>query len=151
MVDSMDDRSQIEQLIYEYTFRLDGGDFEGFGELFADAEWGLLADGLIGFSLRGTEEVTAWVRENIRVYDGLPMTSHVTTNVIVDVDGGGESASARSYLTVFQGVPSDFPLQVIFTGGYRDTFAKRGGVWRFNTRLIVPRCVGDMSAHVPVG
>jgi hypothetical protein len=40
-----DDRTQIEELVYEYAFRLDAGDVDGFAELFAHGEWTLAGDG----------------------------------------------------------------------------------------------------------
>jgi hypothetical protein len=142
----VDDREQIERLIYEYTYRLDGGDFEGFGRLFADADWCL--SGEREYAVSGADAVTAWLRDNILVYDGIPLTSHVITNVTIDVAPDARTASARSYLTAFQGVPPDFPLQVIFTGGYLDAFAKRDGTWAFTRREITTRCVGDLRYHV---
>lgn len=147
----MDDRSHIENLIYEYTYRLDGGDFAAVGELFADGDWVLPAEtdfGEGGLVLHGADRVREWLHANIWVYGGSPMTNHVTTNVAIELGEGGETASARSYLTVFQGVPPDFPLQVIFCGRYLDEFARTDGAWRFTRRAIVAASVGDMSAHV---
>ena len=36
----------------------------------------------------------------------------------------GQTARARSYVTVYQALP-DFPLQAIFVGGYIDEFASQ--------------------------
>jgi hypothetical protein len=80
------------------------------------------------------------------LYDGSPQTRHVTTNIEVDVADDGETARARSYVTVYQALP-DFPLQAIFIGGYIDDFVKADGAWRFSQRQAVPYFVGDLSRH----
>jgi 3-phenylpropionate/cinnamic acid dioxygenase small subunit len=145
----MDDARLIENLIYRYTHLLDGGDWDAFGRLFDEGEW-ILPSTDFGqdLVLRG-EAVTRWMHDTIHFYDdGTPRTNHVTTNVHIEVGPDGATGAASSYLTVFQAVPDDFPLQPIFCGRYYDTFAKRAGEWRFSSRKIVAVSLGDMSRHV---
>ena len=51
------------------------------------------------------------------------------------------------YVTVFQALPPDFPLQPIFLGHYHDVFEKVGGEWRFKSRNISPDLIGDLRYH----
>ena len=83
------------------------------------------------------------------LYDGSPMTRHVTTNIEIHVDSEAATATSRSYVTIYQATPT-FPLQVIFVGQYLDEFSKIDGTWWFATRTSVPHLVGDLSAHARV-
>jgi hypothetical protein len=69
------------------------------------------------------------------------------SNVRIDVDPSGEKATAQSYITVFQAVLPDFPLQAIFIGHYYDSFEKAASGWRFVRREISPDLIGDLSFH----
>jgi hypothetical protein len=71
----------------------------------------------------------------------------VLSNVQIDVDESGRLATAQSYITVFQALPPDFPLQAIFIGHYHDKFEKVDGAWRFKSREISPDLIGDLSRH----
>jgi hypothetical protein len=82
-----------------------------------------------------------------RYPDGTPRTKHVTTNVMVEVDG--DTATARSYYTVMQQTEV-LPLQPIICGRYHDTFTNQGGHWRFADRLIFSDLIGDLSQHLLV-
>ncbi|MFT5351433.1 MAG: hypothetical protein ACI9MF_002256, partial [Gammaproteobacteria bacterium] len=62
-----------------------------------------------------------------------------------DIDKPSGTAKSQSYVTVFQAVPPDFPLQAIFSGRYRDSIENIDGSWRFRTREISPDLVGDLS------
>ena len=83
----------------------------------------------------------------VTLYDGKPHTKHVMSNVQIDVDESGSTATAQSYITVFQALPPDFPLQPIFLGHYHDVFEKVGGEWRFKSRNISPDLIGDLRYH----
>ena len=124
-----------------YCRLYDSGDFEGYAQLFADAR-------VVGplSTLNGADEIAAYHRSNCLLYDGLPETRHVITNIEIDVASDGRSATARSYVTIYQALP-DFPLQAIFVGGYNDEFVKVDGAWRFAQREAVPYLVGDLSRH----
>jgi hypothetical protein len=80
--------------------------------------------------------------------DGTPHTRHVTTNLVVDVDG--DAAASRSYFTVFQAVPG-LPLQPIIAGRYHDRFVRVDGTWRFSARRMIVDLVGDLSHHLLFG
>ena len=101
----------ITNMVYRYCELFDTGNFDAFARQFEHGVWHKAEPGSSG--------VRRWIDEHVLTYDGLPMTRHVTTNVIVDVDG--DEATARSYITVMQGLP-DFPLQPILAGRYSDRF-----------------------------
>jgi 3-phenylpropionate/cinnamic acid dioxygenase small subunit len=132
----------IENLIARYAFLTDDGDFAGLGALLDAAEFRLGTT-----VVRGQDAVERLARSALRTYaDGTPRTRHVTTNIIIDVDPGGQSATSRSYFTVFQQA-GDFPLQPIACGRYQDRFERRGDAWRFTFRQVSTDLVGDTSYH----
>ena len=90
----------------------------------------------------GEELQLQWLGE-----DGTPLTKHVITNPIVEVDEAAGTASCRSYYTVFQQT-DDFPLQPVIEGRYHDEFERVDGVWRWSYRdYSLVDLVGDMSHH----
>jgi uncharacterized protein (TIGR02246 family) len=137
------DRDEIEALIFEYARRIDDGDFDGVGELFANGAVTTL-DGTV--LAEGAEAVTKLYTATTRRYpDGTPRSHHVTTNVVVRADG--DDATAQSYFTVFQATEG-VPLQPIVTGRYEDRFERVDGAWRFARRAMDLRLVGDVSQHL---
>src|SRR5437879_312898 len=122
-----DDRAAITALVYGYAERMDAGDFAGVAALFAD--------GIFRSDRGGRYEGAAAVRDVLdRLVilhdDGTPKTKHVTTNVVIEIDADGTSATARSYFTVLQATAA-IPLQPIVAGRYHDRFVRRDGAWRF--------------------
>jgi len=138
----MDSYHEIKSLILEYALLVDKGDFQGIGNLFARGK--IIGDG--SNHVEGAEAVCAMFTATTRRYeDGTPCTHHVTTNISIEVSGN--SAESRSYFTVFQGL-EDFPLQVIITGQYFDTFVLHSDGWWFNSRQMEIAQVGDISRHL---
>jgi len=131
-----EDRYAIERLLYEYAFRLDSGDLERFAELFRDGVW---------LGHRGRDAVLEWTRSNIYLYDGLPLTQHVVSNVSIEV--GQDDAHATSYLTVTQRSPDTARLEVITTVRYEDIFARTEQGWAWRDRRPTRRLLGDNSRH----
>ena len=85
--------------------------------------------------------------DGVILYDGVPNTKHVISNVTIEIADDRASASARSYFTVLQGRP-DFALQPIIAGRYHDRFERADGEWRFADRQIIPDLIGDLSHHL---
>jgi uncharacterized protein (TIGR02246 family) len=137
------DRDEIEALIFEYARRIDDGDFDGVGELFAHGAVATL-DGTV--LAEGAEAVAGLYAATTRRYpEGTPRSHHVTSNVVVRADG--DDATAQSYFTVFQATEG-VALQPIVTGRYEDRFARVDGAWRFARRAMDLRLVGDVSRHL---
>lgn len=142
----MDDSRSIENLIYYYAERIDNGDLEGVAELFHDAE---IISTAHNVRRSGFAEVLEMYQLSCRLYEatGTPLTKHLTTNVIVELDENGRQATARSYYTVIQATES-LPLQPIISGRYKDRFEKVKGLWRFSSREMIVDLIGDCSAHL---
>lgn len=138
----------IEALLYTYAERIDAGDFAGVADLFAHGRIQAAPDAPPERTFAGRERVLALYRGSVRLHaDGTPRTRHVTSNAIVELDGSGERASARSVYTVFQQV-EDAPLQPIVCGRYHDTFQRIEGAWWFDTRTMFVDLVGDLGRHL---
>ena len=141
----MDHKQALENLIYSYAERIDGGDFEGVADLFGHA---VILDTSDTIVADGREGALALYRATTRLYeDGTPHTRHVTTNLILEIDEARGTATGRSYFTVFQAL-DDFPLQAIIAGRYLDRFEYVQDNWRFSQRKLLPEQIGDLSRHL---
>ena len=142
----MEDSRQIENLIYRYAELIDNGDLEGVAELFRHAE---IYSPAHDVTRSGFDEVLQMYRLSCRIHTetGTPRTKHLTTNVIIEVQENGHSATARSYYTVIQATPV-LPLQPIISGKYRDTFANLDGRWHFKRREMLVDLIGNCTEHL---
>jgi hypothetical protein len=139
-----DSAVQLGNLVARYAELLDGGDFDGVGDLLGRAAVGSVD----GSPLTGRDALVALFTSTTRRYpDGTPGTKHVTTNLILEIDEGAGTASARSYFTVLQAVPG-LPLQPIVAGRYHDRFGRDGPTWYFSERRYLVDLVGDVSHHL---
>jgi len=140
-----DDWHAVETLIMTYAERVDLGDYEGVAALFEHATYRAEHGGEIA-SQEGAAAVLATFTTMVRKYpDGTPRTKHVTTNLMVEVDG--DTATSRCYYTVFQQT-DELPLQPIIAGRYHDTFHVVAGSWCFDTRTMFVDLKGDLSHHL---
>ncbi|MFE3956977.1 nuclear transport factor 2 family protein [Nocardia sp. NPDC059091] len=140
---SVADKTAVTNLIAKYAELVDSGDFAGVGALFAH---GVFSGS--GGSVAGSERIEKMFRGMVIVYeDGTPRTHHVTTNIAVEFGEDADTATARSYFTVFQAT-SDLPLQPVAAGRYRDRFERSAGQWRFAERQVQITLTGDMSRHL---
>tara|TARA_R110002110_G_scaffold362241_1_gene572071 strand:- start:159703 stop:160140 length:438 start_codon:yes stop_codon:yes gene_type:complete len=137
-------QESILALMNEYCYRIDQGDLQGFADLFSQGTWLVRGDPSGGDA--GSAEVMETLK-NIILYDGKPNTKHVMSNVQIEVEPDGKTATAQCYITVNQAVPPDFPLQPIFIGHYYDSFSCVNGIWHFTLRDISPDLAGDLSHH----
>ncbi|HEV8298998.1 MAG TPA: nuclear transport factor 2 family protein [Acidimicrobiales bacterium] len=136
------DEQAIRNLLYRYMEATDAGDFAARGELFEHAT--VWFPEPIG-ARRGAE-VRELFRTRQRLYDGIPRTAHLCTNVIIDIDDTRASANVRSRYLVLQET-DELPLQPIIVGRYHDRFERVDGRWRFAERRFLIDLVGEMSAH----
>ena len=114
MSENADARFAISDLVLTYAERIDLGDFEGLADLFTHAQ--VTAEGNDGV-FQGRDAVLGMFTGATRRYpNGTPLTKHVTTNLIVEVDLAAGTATGRSYFTVFQAVPGSLPLQPVIGG-----------------------------------
>jgi hypothetical protein len=140
----MSDVSEITALIHSYALLLDGGDMDAVAALCARSTWRSEPAGRV---LRGSEEVRP-IYAQVKLYEGVPRTKHLLTNLTVDVEPGASTASAHCYWTVLQNMEPGNPVEIILSGQYVDTFEKAEGAWRFADRLIKVDLTGDASRHM---
>ncbi|MFB4308857.1 nuclear transport factor 2 family protein [Actinomadura sp. GTD37] len=134
----------IANLIYRYAECVDGADFAGIRDLFADA-----AFTGSGGTLRGGDAIARMFEKTVIVHDdGTLRTRHITTNLAIEVDEDAGTATSRAYYTVLQAVPPVLPLQAIACGTYHDAFERRDGGWRFTERRIAMDLAGEMAHHL---
>jgi 3-phenylpropionate/cinnamic acid dioxygenase small subunit len=141
-----DDLEAIRGLVHRYAELIDLGQLDELAQMFEHSTWSSPGR---GEPLRGTEQVRR-AYDGVLLYDGIPSTKHVISNVSIDLGSDGSTAAARSYFTVLQARP-DLPLQLIIAGRYHDRFERADGAWRFAERVIIPDLIGDLSRHLAPG
>jgi ketosteroid isomerase-like protein len=139
----VDDIAAITALVHRYADLLDGGDIEGVVELFADATWRSAATGDVR---RGHDEIKQ-VYDRVILYDGIPRTRHLMTNLIIEIDEGSDEASGRLSFTVLQGVDRGEPIAAVVSGQYHDRYRRGPDGWHFADRLFIVDLIGDQSRH----
>jgi SnoaL-like domain len=143
MNSAMSSDRAIQNLIAQYSFLVDDGNFAGLGELLDACTFTLGA----GPAVTGSEAIARLARDVLQTYDdGTPRTRHITTNILIDIDEAAGTARSQSYYTVLQSL-RDFPLQAIASGTYRDRFERRNGIWVFTERSVQMGLLGDTSRH----
>jgi 3-phenylpropionate/cinnamic acid dioxygenase small subunit len=140
------DRYAIESLIFRYTRYVDTCQWHDLGQLFAAA---VITANRTDQRLEGAEFIGNYWRDFNKRYDnGTLNTQHVVTNLeFEDLADGG--ISVHSCFTVLQATPA-LPLQPIAAGRYTDNFEKADGVWRYKSKHIDVRLVGNMSQHLNI-
>lgn len=139
----------IKNLIYQYAHHIDNGDLESVAAMFDDGCIVAVDAGGRETRIAGAPAVLALYRGFTRIYadNHTPHTLHLTSNVVVEVEEGGDVAGARSCAVVFQAL-TDFPLQPIIGVTYCDRFARTDGRWHFTRRRIETRLPGDLGRHL---
>lgn len=129
MASALDEKDAIREVLAEYCFRLDGGDYDGMAALFsADGTW----DTAFGKGT-GRAAIAQLARDiRARAGDNRPRAIHLVTNIVIALHG--ERATVRSNWTVVQNSP-DGP-KIGSGGAYADEMEKQAGEWRFRYRKI---------------
>ena len=140
------DYHEIANLVYEYGYRIDAGDFAGIGQLLGDAR--LIADGQ-DMEVRGSDAIAAYYAASTRLYEdtGTPKTKHVFTNMQIEIDDAAGTARGKAHYLVFQQTDV-LSLQPIITGHYEHRFEKRGSAWRITEKKFFVDQIGDLSQHL---
>jgi len=141
-IDRLVIESEVRQLLAAYAHNLDYGRVDANAELLAAAKFNIA-----GTIVEGYDGIAEFLRTNLQYHaDDTPRTWHSVSNVLIDVEST-TAASSICYFTVHQELPG-LPLQPIVTGRYIDAFELHDGAWRFKSREVEPRLVGDLSKHV---
>jgi hypothetical protein len=135
------DEVAIANLVHRYAELFDAGDLEGAAGLFEHA---VIHTGDADLDAAGL--LALWRRLVLIHGDGTPRTSHVTTNLAIEV-AQDDTATCRSKYTVFQATDT-LPLQAVVAGSYADRFAKVDGTWRFASRTYGLDLRGAVAEHL---
>jgi ketosteroid isomerase-like protein len=135
------DEIEIRALLHEYAARLDDGDLDGVAALFAAATFRSPA----GTHLQGTAAVRR-MYDGMLLYDGVPLTRHLISGAVIDVDGPDAARSTCQFVVV-QGAGGS-PFAPVLAGRYVDEFDRGADRrWRFRDRLVLTDLTGDLSRH----
>ena len=151
-----DIRHHVCNLLYRYAEALDDGDLDTLKIIFAHAKL-YTGDDRENY-YEGEEGVMKMFEDIVMYYDdnekrvtyeeGTPRTAHVISNPIIEpIENEPDKVTARSRFTVFQQL-SNFPLQPIITGSYKDIFERVDDTWRFAERSYRTALAGDVSVHI---
>jgi hypothetical protein len=143
------DYEQIRALTYEYTFRLDRGDFAGVAELLAAGQLRMAAKGMREEAMRGAEAIEAFYARQVVTYDGDPRTRHLITNHAIEPDPSGSEARGECYFTVLQAVPGR-SIGTVVSGRYHDRFEKSEGGWVFVEKVIQVDYFDSIGDHFEI-
>jgi 3-phenylpropionate/cinnamic acid dioxygenase small subunit len=116
----------IRQTLARYCFLIDDGRFDDLVEWFT-------TDGTFvvrGVPLVGKDAIREWLRTNHVPHK---RGKHLTTNVVIDVDGNRAHCEADFLFLNFV----DGQITPAFTGRYTDDFVKADGRWLFERRDVV--------------
>jgi uncharacterized protein (TIGR02246 family) len=129
MPSALDEKDAIREVLAEYCFRLDGGNYDDMAALFTeDGTW----DTAFGKGT-GRAAIAGLARDiRARAGDNRPRAIHLVTNIAITLDG--EEAEVRSNWTVVQNSP-DGP-KIGSGGGYLDQMVKQDGRWLLRYRKI---------------
>lgn len=141
------DREAIRDVLLEYGRAFDERRLQDYANLFAEnGTWGGGAN-----PSRGPGGVLDMITKTVAQIPTAPgkRNFHVMTNMAVDVDAGGETATAWSRYTFY--MPSeDGTKPVPFVSGvYDDTLVKVNGQWKFLSRKLTADVSGRPPAPPP--
>jgi hypothetical protein len=140
----VDDVQAIKNVVLSYVELLDLGDFDGLANVFARA-----TVRVNGFpeEFRGAAAFREFIERGVQMYDGIPSTKHLVTNLMVEISLDRRTATAHSYYTALQARP-ELPLQPILAGRFHDRLERDGDDWHIVERVIYTDLVGDLRFHV---
>ena len=138
------DKAEIREILSEYCFRMDDGDYTGVASLFTeDGEWQTNYA-----AAKGRQEI-ADLLDRINPERGAgPFRKHIVANSVVTVTG--DSARSRaSYLVLMaiDGLPAP-----IVVGSYDDQLVRDASTasWLIARRLLVHEIAGsDLALRLP--
>ena len=143
----MSSEQTILNMLYRYCWLVDEGKFDEMAEMFDEC------DIYYGDYLAIHHDKAAFAqgfKDNNIVYppDNSCRTIHMCIDPIIKVDEEAGTASAQHYTVVLQGIIGQIKPQIIVMDVKYDTFKRNEkGEWKFATRNMGTRCLGDMTHH----
>jgi uncharacterized protein (TIGR02246 family) len=122
----LEDLEAIRQLFVDYGFTLDHGDFEAYGQLFADDGEVLL--GSIGRAT-GPEAITDLMTKTLAGRQG--GSFHIICNPVIHLDGDRATTDV-TWAVVTRTDSGDASLSML--GRHRDVVVRQRGEWKFQRR-----------------
>lgn len=126
----LDDRHEIEQLLYRYAWMADEREWELMDSVFS-------ADATIDYTSTGGKKgpyhsTLAWLDRALAAW---PINLHFITNIHIEFEG--EQARSRCYFLAPMGRQQDATSQEVITnaGYYFDKLHKVDGEWRIAERV----------------
>jgi hypothetical protein len=143
------DYERIRALTYEYTFRLDRGEFAAVAELLSAGQLRMAAKGMDDATIRGAGAIEDFYAGQVVTYDGDPRTRHLITNHAIEIGDDDCGARGECYFTVLQAVPHQ-TIETVVCGRYHDSFELVGGDWRFAEKVIEVDYLGPIGGHFSI-
>ena len=129
MPTALEEKDEIHEVLAEYCFRRDDGQFAEMAALFTeDGIWDTAFGKAAGRA--AIADLARSLRE--RAEQPRPRAIHLVTNIAIALDGA--RAQVRSNWTVVQNSPEG--PKIGSGGGYRDELVKEGENWLFRYRKI---------------
>jgi uncharacterized protein (TIGR02246 family) len=120
----------VQDLFAQYAHRIDGRDFDGFGQLFtADGDYTLA-----GNAQQGRDAI----KDFLRTVMTSPGGAHIITNVSARSGGDGTVAAMADYLLTRRPEP-DAAFAIVGVGKYDATIVHDDGAWRFARLVVTPQ------------
>lgn len=145
MLETLWAKQQIEELLYEYSFRLDMNQPEGLLELFVDDCEVVYAP---NFGANGKE---AYAKTLGGIGSYFKATSHHVSNVQVSLDGP-DRATVKCVVYAMHRYQRERP-DGIFWGQYHDEVVRVDGRWLFKRRELRAAAVENfhVKENIPLG
>jgi uncharacterized protein (TIGR02246 family) len=139
MISILEEKDAIRDLMSEYCFYVDNGEFEKFAGLFTPD--GIFETGPLG-KLQGRKAIQDFIAAHVpRAGEG-PARKHCTMNHLIKVNGN--EAQANSYIVVIREADGGNIIASL-AGRYEDLLVKEAGEWRFKVRKIHFDITGDLG------
>ena len=128
-IQNLSSERDIENLMVSYAYVNDDADIKGLGELFKDATFRLDDN-----SATGRQELEAIAGSMIMLRDdGRSATTHEITNIMIEIDADGKTATGKAYWTLYKTI-SGSAREAVLSGRYLDKLVYRENHWSFLER-----------------
>jgi len=135
-LDRLESLADLTRLAHSYCQAFDDRALDRFLALWhGDATWEMLP----GTVLEGTDGIRSATEA---AWGSLPATRHLTTNLVVDIQG--DSATGSAQVLAFVQSPDGTWSQMVVT--YNDVYERRNGRWAFARRGAVPHLQAPVAS-----